>query len=107
LRPWTLWEAGIARGLDKPLFVIVYEPGNPPKGQGIFNRLGTPLDALQQTPGMDAGKIRGVLDNLARKINKPIAGTQLEDSLRKYITQCPLINAAGFSRAESLISASN
>jgi hypothetical protein len=85
LRPWTLWEAGIARGLDKPLFVIVYEPGHPPKGQGIFNRLGTPLDALQQTPGMDAEKIRGVLDNLGRKINKPIAGTQLEDSLKRYI----------------------
>ena len=31
LRPWTLWEAGIARGLDKPLFVIVYESANSPK----------------------------------------------------------------------------
>jgi hypothetical protein len=64
LRPWTLWEAGIARGLDKPLFVIVYEPSQVPKGRGIFNRLGTPLDALQQTPGMDAEKIRGVRDRL-------------------------------------------
>lgn len=85
LRPWTLWEAGIARGLDKPLFVIVYEPSQVPKGRGIFNRLGTPLDALQQTPGMDPEKIRGVLDRLCKKISDSIVSTRLEASLKKYI----------------------
>jgi hypothetical protein len=85
LRPWTLWEAGIARGLDKPLFVIVYEPTQIPKGRSIFNKLGTPLDALQQTPGMDVEKIRGVLDRLCKKINDSIVSTHLEESLKKYI----------------------
>jgi hypothetical protein len=36
LRPWTLWEAGIARGLDKPIFVIVYERSQISKGRSIF-----------------------------------------------------------------------
>jgi hypothetical protein len=86
LRPWTIWEAGIARGLDKPLFVLVYEPAQIPRDRAIFNRLGTPLDALQQTPGMDLEKIRGLLDRLAKKINSPIIVTQLEESLKKYLS---------------------
>jgi hypothetical protein len=85
LRPWTIWEAGMARGLDKPLFVIVYEPLQTTNGRGIFNRLGTPLDALQQTPGLDAEKVRGVLDKLAKRINLSIAATHLEESLKKYL----------------------
>jgi hypothetical protein len=85
LRPWTLWEAGIARGLDKPIFVIVYERSQISKGRSIFNNLGTPLDALQQTSGIDAEKIRGVLDKLGKKVDRSIVSTQLEDSLKKYI----------------------
>jgi hypothetical protein len=84
-RPWTIWEAGIARGLERPLFVIVYDSPQVPRGRGIFNRLGTPLDALQQIPGTDAEKIRGVLDNLSKKIDRAIVSTRLEESLRKYI----------------------
>ena len=83
-RPWTIWEAGIARGLEKPLFVIVYESPQVPRGRGIFNRLGTPLDALQQTPGTDPEKIRGVLDKLSKKIDRTILSAHLEESLRKY-----------------------
>jgi hypothetical protein len=84
-RPWTIWEAGIARGLERPLFVIVYDSPQVPRGRGIFNRLGTPLDALQQIPGTDAEKIRGVLDNLSKKIDRAFVSTRLEESLRKYI----------------------
>jgi hypothetical protein len=84
-RAWTIWEAGIARGLEKPLFVIVYDSPQVPRGRGIFNNLGTPLDALQQTPGTDADKIRGVLDKLSKKIDRAIVSSQLEESLRKYI----------------------
>jgi hypothetical protein len=85
LRPWTLWEAGIARGLDKPIYVIVYEPFQVPKARSIFNNLGTPLDALQQTLGTDLEKLRGVLDSLGKKINAAIVGARLEDSLEKYL----------------------
>src|SRR5215471_2233114 len=46
-RPWTLWEAGIARGSNKPLFVVVYESPTTPRDRTIFSNLGTPLDAMQ------------------------------------------------------------
>jgi hypothetical protein len=61
------------------------KPSRVPNGRGVFNRLGTPLDALQQTPGMDIEKIRGILDRLCRKISDSILSSRLESSLKKYL----------------------
>ena len=83
-RPWTLWEAGIARGADKPIFVIVYEKPGTAKDRTIFSNLGTPLDALQHFRGTDLLKVRGVLDKLCEKLDCSLVATRLDSALSNY-----------------------
>lgn len=83
-RPWTLWEAGIARGLNKPIFVVVYEKPGTTKEHSIFSNLGTPLDALQHFRGTDIVKVKGVLDKLCEKLGCSLGATRLESALINY-----------------------
>jgi len=83
-RPWTLWEAGIARGSNKPLFVVVYESPTTPRDRTIFSNLGTPLDAMQHFRGTDIPKVRGVLDKLREKLGCSLVATRLEAALADY-----------------------
>jgi len=83
-RPWTLWEAGIARGSNKPIFVVVYEKPGTTKERSIFSNLGTPLDALQHFRGTDIVKVKGVLDRLREKLGVSLVATRLESALANY-----------------------
>jgi hypothetical protein len=83
-RPWTLWEAGIARGLDKPIYVVVYEKPGTTKERSIFSNLGTPLDALQHFRGTDIVKVKGVLDRLCERLGCTLVATRLESALANY-----------------------
>jgi hypothetical protein len=81
-RPWTLWEAGIARGSNKPIFVVVYE--KPGTERSMFSNLGTPLGALQHFRGIDIVKVKGVLDRLGEKLGISLVATRLESALANY-----------------------
>jgi hypothetical protein len=84
-RPWLLWESGIARGLNKPIYVVVYEKPDAPRNDRILDKLGTPLDAMHHYCGTNASKIRGVVDQLGRDIGQSPNATRLELALDGYL----------------------
>jgi hypothetical protein len=84
-RPWLLWESGIARGLNKPIYVVVYEKSDSPRKDRILDKLNTPLDAMHHYHGTDASKIRGVVDQLAKDIGQSPVATRLDSALNQYL----------------------
>ena len=84
LRPWILWEAGMARALGKPVYIIVYERSDASRDERIFGRLGTPLDPFQQFPGTDLKRVQGVIELLQAHLDCPLKSGRLEEALRDY-----------------------
>jgi hypothetical protein len=84
-RPWLLWEAGIARGINKSIYAVVYERSDTPKKDSILGKLGTPLDAMQQYRGTDVAKVQGILDQLGRDIGCALNTTRLAAALQTYL----------------------
>ena len=84
LRPWILWEAGMARALGKPVYVIVYERSDATRDERIFGRLGTPLDPFQQFPGTDLKRVQGVIELLQAHLDRPMKSGRLDEALRDY-----------------------
>lgn len=83
-RPWILWEAGMARALGKPVYVIVYERSDATRDERILGNLGTPLDPFEQFPGTDLTRVQGVIELLQTHLSRPLKPEKLNEALRDY-----------------------
>jgi hypothetical protein len=82
MRPWIIWEAGMARALEKSVYVIVYEAG---AQESILGKLGTPIDRIQHFPGTNPEEIKAVIQFLHEDIKRPINLPKLDEILHKYL----------------------
>jgi hypothetical protein len=87
-RPWILWEAGMARALEKSLYVVVFEQSGVTVDDSIFRNLDTPLDAFSQYLGTDLRQIEErMIKTLASDLQRLPDRDRLIDALRKYKRQ--------------------
>jgi len=79
VRPWIVWEAGMARALNKAIFVLLYgvEPG----------KLKNPLDWHPHYDGCDAGEVRRIVRGVAEATSTAYQETDLAASLARYQAQ--------------------
>jgi hypothetical protein len=76
VRPWIIWEAGMARALDKAIFVLLYgvKPGN----------LKNPLNSHPHYDGTDGDAVRQVIRGISECTSAPYGESDFAESLKKY-----------------------
>jgi hypothetical protein len=76
VRPWIVWEAGMARALNKGIFVLLYgiEPGD----------LKNPLDSHPHYDGGDANDVRKVIRGMSIGSSTLYEETDYVDAFPKY-----------------------